>query len=298
MTYFAVGAQQLPFQTGIPGVITPSFNGFRTEFPNGMKAGQATGIPPMLASASFDMDLDSGVQPKLVGCIAVLMEEDETPDSSIVLGLIAYSKEIETQLNALVKKRILDGDTSPLRDAEITALREAVAAKVTAAIGSNQQTISALFRNQDDPIGSTFRTFTHSADDAGRSEIKFQFFDFPEISKGRDRFLLSGRLSLGPVLPDPVDRCATPRAALKAQQQEVASLQRQIMSLQQQLQQAGPGAKAGIVASIRATAERLTQAEARLPALQAALDACLTPFNEGLLDSVAGSTGLLNKKFE
>ncbi len=91
-TYFAFGAQPFPFQIGI---ITPAYDAFRTEFPDNMKAGQATTIPPFIASASFDVDFDAAPSPKLVGCIAVLMEEDSTPHSSIVLGRIAYSKEIE-----------------------------------------------------------------------------------------------------------------------------------------------------------------------------------------------------------
>src|SRR4051794_24066763 len=112
-TYFAFGARPLPFQSGPVGVITPSYDAFRSEFPNNMKAGQTALIPPFIASASFDMDLDSGPYPKMIGSIAVLLEEDSTPDSSIILGRIAYAKEIENQLNILVSKRLQTGNTSP-----------------------------------------------------------------------------------------------------------------------------------------------------------------------------------------
>ena len=85
-----------------------------------MEAGDVLTIPPFLASASFDMDLD--VDHTMVGCIAVLMEEDETPQSSIVLGRIAYAKEIETQLNELVHKRLVAGDFGPfVTDAETSS---------------------------------------------------------------------------------------------------------------------------------------------------------------------------------
>jgi len=66
-----------------------------------MKAGQAVPVPPFIASASFDMDLESGPYPKMIGSIAVLLEEDSTPNSSIILGRIAYSKEIEKTVERL-----------------------------------------------------------------------------------------------------------------------------------------------------------------------------------------------------
>ncbi len=268
VTYFAFGAQLLPFQTGPMATITPAYDAFRTEFPNNMKAGQVTTIPPFLATASFDMDLEA--QHKLVGCLAVLMEEDETPDSSIILGRIAYSKEIDKQLNDLVKKRILAGDFGPVTDEEINTIRKAVKAKVEEAIGSNQ-TIWNIFTNQDDNIGFTHKGFTDS-------EIQFQYFDFPEIvsDDSSNRFVLSGGLSIGPVPTDPVDLCATQRAAVKAKKDEINSLQTRVTLLQDQLHHATPQQKAAIVAEIKATNGLIAQAEAELPTLQAALDSCIS----------------------
>ena len=203
----------------------------------------------------------------MVGCIAVLMEEDETPQSSIVLGRIAYAKEIETELNELVHKRLVAGDFGPVTDAEIDAIRAAVLAKVEDAIGSNQS-IWDIFRNQDDQVGFTYRAFS---DD----EIQASFFDFPEVRSddSTNRYVLSGSLSIGAIPTDPVDLCATPRATLKAKQDEIQGLQTRRGLLQGELQHATPQQKAAIVAEINATNALITQAEADLPALQAALDA-------------------------
>jgi len=269
ITYFALGAQPLPFQTGPMATITPAYDAFRTEFPDDMKAGQVTLVPPFLATASFDMDLDTTL-PKLVGCAAILMEEDDTPQSSIVLGRIAYSKEIERQLNLLATKRIQTGDMSPITDAEIRTIKDAVRAKAEEAIGSNQS-IWVVFRNQDDNIGVTYKAFFNT-------DIKFGYFDFPEIvsDNGGDRFVLSGGLSLGPVPTPPVDLCAAQRAALKAKNDEISGLQTRVSVLQSQLQHATPQQKPAIVAEINATNAQITQAEAQLPALQAALETCIS----------------------
>ena len=57
------------------------------------------------------MDPDVG-GPKLLGCVAVLLEEDETRQSDMVFGRIAYTKEMEKQLNDLMRKRIQANDRS------------------------------------------------------------------------------------------------------------------------------------------------------------------------------------------
>jgi hypothetical protein len=266
-TYFALGAQPLPGQTGPMATITPAYDAFRSEFADGVEAGDVLAIPPFIASASFDMDLDA--DHTIVGCIAVLMEEDETPQSSIVLGRIAYAKEIEAQLNELVHRRLVAGDFGPVTDAEIDAIRAAVQAKAEDAIGSDQS-LWDVFRNQDDQVGFTYKAFS---DD----EIQAGFFDFPEIRSddSTNRYVLSASLSIGAIPVDPVDLCAAPRAALEAKHDEIQGLQTRRGILQSELQHAAPQQKAAIVAEIDATNDLITAAEAELPALQAALDACI-----------------------
>jgi hypothetical protein len=272
-TFFAFGAQPLPGQTGPMTVITPAYDAFRTEFENNVQDGDLLSIPPFIASASFDMDLDGQNENKLVGCIAVVMEEDETPGSSIVLGRIAYSKEIEKQLNHLVIARVQAGDFGPVTDEEIRVIREAVQSKVESAIGSNQG-IFDIFKNQDDNVGFTHRGFIEG-------EIQAAFFDFPEIvsEDSTNRYVLSGNLSIGAIPTEPIDLCKTPRAALQAKKDEIKGLQTRKSLLQVQLQNAPPQAKAAIVDAIEETNALITQAEAELPALQEALDACMERFD-------------------
>ena len=65
--------------------------------------------------------------------------------------------------------------------------------------------------DQDDIVGFVYKLFT--ATDATHSDIKFQYFDFPEITSGSsNRFTLTGRLSLGRIPTPPVDLCAAQRA--------------------------------------------------------------------------------------
>jgi hypothetical protein len=272
VTYFAYGCQRWPGQTGNLTLHTPAYDAFRTEFRDGMRAGQAAIVPSFIASANFDFDFESTL-PKLIGCVAVLMEEDETPHRSIVAGRVAFSKEMESQLEALASRRLAAGDMGPITPGEIQAIKSAVESKVRAAIGRNQR-IWGLFRDQDDNLGFTFRMFSGS-------ELKFQYFDFPEMASPgsgtpKNRFVLSGGLSLGPVpAQPPVERCAGQRAAVRAKSAEIEVLHTRKSLLQQQLQYAAPSQKADLIQAISETGAQITRAESELTPLQVALDACL-----------------------
>jgi len=272
-TFFAFGGERLPFQTGNLSMITPAYDAFRTEFPNGMKAGSVATVPVFVASAHFDIDLDTAPQPKLIGCIAVLMEEDSTRQDDIVRGRIAYSKEIEAQLDALVSKRIHDGNFGPLTDGEIETIKSNVKSKVEDAIGSHQSLFD-IFRNQDDNIGFTHIVLKHPPGQ-GDLDIAAQGFTCPEIRNGSDRFVLTGSVGVGPVPVGPVVLCPAQRAALKAKQDEIKGLQLRRMALQDQLHHATPQQKPAIIDLIQETADEIAQAEGELPALQDALEACL-----------------------
>jgi hypothetical protein len=277
VTYFALGPQIPPFQTGPLALNTPSYDAFRTEFSNNVSAGSVVGIPPFIASASFDMDLQAA-GPKLLGCVAVLMEEDDTRQSDIVFGRIAYSKEIEKQLNALMVKRIQKNNSDPLTEAEKETIKAAVTSKVTSAVGSHQG-IFDIFRDQDDNLGFTHVIFPGQPGET----IHATTFDFPEIVTTRvvgpiatvtDRYVLSGAVTIAAVPGDTVDLCARQRATLEAKRQEIKSLQNRKTLLQQQLQTATPQQKSGIVQAITATNAEIDKAEAQLPALEAALKTC------------------------
>jgi hypothetical protein len=285
VTYFALGPPVPQFQTGPLAVNTPAYDAFRTEFADNVSAGSVVGIPPFIASASFDMDLDAA-GPKLLGCVAILLEEDETRQSDMVFGRIAYAKEMEKQLNDLMRKRIQTGNRGPLTEAEKNAIKAAVTAKVEDAVGSHQS-VWDLFRDQDDPLGFTYKIVPENDGDT----IHAQTFDFPEITTTKrnvfetvvtDRYVLSGEITIAAVPGATVDLCAGPRAALDAKKQEISSLQHRVGSLQQMLQHATPQQKPGIVQEIGATNALLDQAEAALPALEAALAGCIERFHHDL----------------
>lgn len=97
---------------------------------------------------------------------------------------------------------------APLTNEELNTIKNSVKSKIEAAVGSNQS-FWDISRNQDDNIGFTHKLFTHPVTDpANQTDIQFQYFDFPEITRGSsDRFVLTGNLFLGPVSTDPVDHC-------------------------------------------------------------------------------------------
>ncbi len=287
-TFFAYGSEPDP-SPAFFRVITPAYDAFRAEFPNGVKAGQSVPVPVFVSSASFDIDMDGARNPKIVGCIAVLMEEDDTPQNSIVLGRIAYSKAIEEQLNTFASHRASTGDFSPPTDAEIEAMKKAVISKVKSAIASDQHFWN-VFRDQDDNLGFSYRFFVHDKDKPSESTIQPGAFEI-DLGSGNNRFTLSGQIGVRPVPVQPVDLCAGPRAALEAKKNEIAGLQGRVTALQYELNHATPQQKSAIVSEIQATNALIDEDEAGLPDLEAALKKCQDRFN---LHDVPGTTVLEN----
>jgi hypothetical protein len=134
-----------------------------------------------------------------------------------------------------------------------------VQAKVETAVGTNQS-IWDVFRNQDDQVGFTYKTLQDG-------ELQAGFFDFPEIrsADSTNRYVLSGSLSIGAIPTEPVDLCATPRAALEAKNDEIDGLRTRRELLQAELQHATPQQKTAIVAEIGATNDLIAQAETEYP---------------------------------
>mgnify|MGYP001594798724 CR=1 FL=1 len=273
VTYFHVDSRTLgqpePMKT-----YTPQFTRFRQEFPDNVADGQVMDIPPTLRQFSAVIDPEDNLF-ALAGCVAVLLEEDETPQSAIENGQRAYAVEIHKQLNDLIKKRIPTLDSSPVKEEEIKIIKDAVQSKAKSAVKSSLTLRQKLFGNQDD-----FLAFAHVAF-VGKDELVTKNFDFPELfngdtpEKSSNRFVLSGSLTVGPVPPPPpADPCADEKAALQKKKDEIKGFQLMRESLQKQLQTAGPAQKPGIIQQIKATADKITQLEAELPGLEAAVKAC------------------------
>ena len=173
------------------------------------------------------------------------MEQDSTPQSSIVLGRIAYAGEIANQLNALVTKRVQAGNDGPITDAEIEAIRTAVTAKARSAISSNQFAWG-LFRDQDDPNGFAYIDVGDGGlNDLAASPTRSAPMSFKELENGSgsDRYALSGTISIEerPTGPNTIDLCARERAAVDEKKRLICGLQTRQDVLQQELVSAPPG---------------------------------------------------------
>jgi len=282
VTYFALDGRNIA-QANPLTIDTPPATFIRKEFPDNVADGQVINVTASLSNRSFQVD-PGPLNFMMAGCIAVLLEEDDTPENAIIAGHLAYSKEIEKQLNALVKKRISTADKSEIKDSEVKVIRDAVNSKVKSAIKDNLSLGQKLFDNQDDLLGFTFVNLVNEA-------IQTKTFDFPEIFEGdnrqssSNRFVLSGAVTAGPVPPPPVEICKTQKAAVNAKLQEIQGLQGIVTSLQLQLQHATPQQKPGIVKAIQSTNDQITKAQAELATLQAALQACLNnPFSGTHID--------------
>jgi hypothetical protein len=272
VTYFAVDGRNIARPEPVD-TVTPSFDSFRAEFPQNVRAGQVMPITDGGNLTPFSLEVDLDTSFNMAGCIAVLLEEDETPNAAMIKGRIAYGKEVHKQLNLLVKKRLGNLNMNAITEAEIKVIKEAVEDRVVSTI-RNALAFTQLFHNKDDLLGFTYVNLINE-------EIVTGALRFPEIFNGTDaasssnRFVLSGRIRVSPVAPPVVEPCTPQRAAVKAKENEIKALQSRVLSLQLQLQSASPGAKAGIKADIEATNIEKHQAEAQLPPLKLALSECL-----------------------
>jgi hypothetical protein len=197
VTYFILDGRNLG-QAEPVTTYSPTFNGFRRDVPDNIRAGNVVNVPPFLAK--FSAQIEPGpLNFMLAGCVVVLLEEDDTPDGAMFAGHRAYATAIHQELNKLIKERIRTVNRSAVTSAEIQAMRNAIKPKIISAIKSNLTLGQKLFDNQDDLLGFAHVTFIGS-------EITTRNFEFPELAEagGANRFVLNGRLHVGLVTP-PVD---------------------------------------------------------------------------------------------
>lgn len=267
VTYFIVDGRNIA-QPEPVSTLTPVYDAFRKEFPDDVRDGQVMNVPPFIAN--FSAQIDPGpLNFMLAGCVVVLLEEDDSPDKAMRAGRNTYATGIHQELNKLVKERIKTLNREPVTQAEIDAIHDAIEPKITSAVRSNLTFRQQIFGNQDDTLGFAHVAFIGD-------EIQTKDFEFPELAdRGRsNRFVLSGSLTVGPVPPPPVDRCATFRAAVQAKRDEIKGLQSLRAGLQLQLQTATPQAKPAIVQQITRVGAQIAQAEEELRQREARLRFC------------------------
>jgi len=97
----------------------------------------------------------------VVGVIAVVMEQDNTPDSAIAKGHVALNKAVQDALNALIPT--LNFAHRAPTDQEIEAMKKKIGDAVSNAVSSDVSIWDWLggFGNMDDQIGSEVFRFSH-----------------------------------------------------------------------------------------------------------------------------------------
>lgn len=98
----------------------------------------------------------------MIGCIVVLMEEDNTPAAAIQRGHEALDSNVRDRLAALLATLSI-ANPSP-SDEDIEALSDQIGEAVKGAVGDGVSVIQwiAAFGNMDDQIGSAVFRFSHN----------------------------------------------------------------------------------------------------------------------------------------
>jgi hypothetical protein len=136
--------------------------------PGGVDAGNDVPIPPSLGEFStvlqpIPVDGQAWTLPGVVGCIAILMEQDSTSDSAVAHGHDTLNQAVQDALDALIPT-LNAGHTEPT-DAEIKALTDKVGSQLENAISDQVSAWDWLkvAGNMDDKIGAA--VFYKSQDD-------------------------------------------------------------------------------------------------------------------------------------
>lgn len=143
----------------------------------------------------------------MIGCIVVLMEEDETPNSAIALGHEALDRNVRDRLAAILGTLSIS-KLEPTQE-DIDAMTSQIGDAVESAIGHGVSVIDWIigFGNMDDQIGSAVFRFSHSQlESAGAASIPFG-----RRWRNEGDWELSGSISAVPI-PRPESKCC---AALK-----------------------------------------------------------------------------------
>ena len=170
-----------PFLQGVPTVVgTPGNHGNLGD--NDVDEGDTVTIPAIIGEYRTVMKPIPLTTPILgvsevggvVGCVVVLMEEDETPDSAIIRGHEALDREVRDRLTALLQTLSI-GKTEPT-DEDIVAMADQIGGAVKDAIGAGVSVVDFIlaFGNMDDQIGSETFRFSHKQLEAmGGAPIPF-----------------------------------------------------------------------------------------------------------------------------
>lgn len=146
-------------------VTTPGNHG---DLRSNVDAGQDVQIPASLGHFATTLrpiptPFEGFAAGGVVGCVAVVMEEDSTPDDAIANGHKVLNQALQEKLDALIPtidpfgELPTEDDLEAIKDAIVTKVKQAIADGVDA-----WDVLGSVFGNlQDDIIGSTYFVFTH-----------------------------------------------------------------------------------------------------------------------------------------
>lgn len=170
-----------PFLQGAPTVIgTPGNHGNLGT--TDVDEGDDVGIPAIIGEYRTIMKPIPLTTPILglsevggmIGCILVLMEEDNTSNSAIALGHEALDRTVRDKLAEVLGT--LSISKSEPSDEDIAALTDQIGSAVESAIGHGVSVFDwiAGFGNMDDQVGSALFKFSHKQlEESGGASIPF-----------------------------------------------------------------------------------------------------------------------------
>ena len=137
---------------------------------NSVDAGDNVTIPASLGQFSGFVKPIAGpggtLLPGAIGYIAVLLEQDSTPDHAIATGHTVLNQAVRDELNSLLPTLKLT-DLSNL-DPVLKGVKDRVSAKVSSAISNAQSTIEKIRHpDQDDTIGTDVKVIFAQDDKVG-----------------------------------------------------------------------------------------------------------------------------------
>lgn len=240
-----------------------------------MKRGDTAPVPTPLRSFRFRFSDNLALHNVVV--VVAMLENDETPLRATTRGYVAFRNELPKAIGTLDRLTRLSSNDPAVRDAAIAEVNAVVAPVVRSAIRDGLSAAEKLqvligTLNLDDEIAVAHTRFSTLLADDGSTlnqpfSMRFVHRTGSSNSTVTDLYRLTGRFETRRVV---VDRCQARVAAVKAAQDEVDAVLREIDELQEEFH--GSDGLQELLDAIRE--EQLVPAQDALDAARAALARC------------------------
>lgn len=241
----------------------------RIVIDNDMRAGQIVVIPNTVNTLRVRLD---DPQNFTIFLSVVLWENDETPDKAVKAGYLAYVSELRQAIIAnLLALREAQNDPNKMKEVKAIIekrVNKAVEAAIRGALTTSEKIrIKIGTLNLDDVVGSD----TEDLGSPGVAAMTKPFaLDFSNKS-GSEKYQIEGTMTVRPVV---VDLCQPQVNAVQAAQATIDTIRNQIRGLQDELRDAAPQMKPGIIKMIKELQQQLPAANKALDQAKQALQVC------------------------